>query len=126
MKKIISGVGFSLLSPLIVGLGLGIYFSIISGQSSALFSMLLSAIANAHIVGLTMALIVLPGYITMQRFQCIHYSGVLTLGLLGGALFSFLFAASSGGGFIVNVIMSAIAAGLFLFGLRIGAEKLSK
>jgi hypothetical protein len=38
--------------------------------------------------------------------------------MLGGALFSFIFSASAGMVFLVNTIMAALAAGLFLYGLR--------
>jgi hypothetical protein len=43
-----------------------------------------------------MALLVVPGYMLMYKYNKVQYSGVLTLGMLGGALFSFLFSASAG------------------------------
>lgn len=123
MKQVSKGVGFSLLSPLIVGGVLGVYYSFTLGRSEMFFNLLLSAISNAYIVGLAMCLFVVPGYILMFRYNKVQYGGLLTLGLLGGAVFSYLFAAQSGVGFIVNALMSMLAAGLFLFGLRAGHRK---
>ncbi|TMN33303.1 hypothetical protein [Pseudoalteromonas sp. S2755] len=123
MKQVSKGIGFSLLSPLIVGGVLGIYYSFTLGRSEMFFNLLLSAISNAYIVGLAMCLFVVPGYILMFRYNKVQYGGLLTLGLLGGAIFSYLFAVQSGVGFIVNALMSMLAAGLFLFGLRAGHRK---
>jgi len=83
----------------------------------------MTAISNAHIVGLTMAAFVVPGYLLMFKYSKVNYSGVLTLGLLGGAIFSYLLSATTGEIFLINSVMSAFAAGLFLFGLRKTAKK---
>lgn len=118
--QLAKSVALSLLSPVIVGSLLGIYYSItLQGEFvSIFFSLLMTAISNAHIVGLTMAAFVVPGYLLMFKYSKVNYSGVLTLDLLGGAIFSFLLSASTGEIFLINSVMSAIAAGLFLFGLR--------
>ncbi|ATG58350.1 hypothetical protein ATW7_13503 [Alteromonadales bacterium TW-7] len=118
--QLAKSVALSLLSPVIMGSLLGIYYSItLQGEFvSIFFSLLMTAISNAHIVGLTMAAFVVPGYLLMFKYSKVNYSGVLTLGLLGGAIFSFLLSASTGEIFLINSVMSAIAAGLFLFGLR--------
>ena len=118
--QLAKSVALSLLSPVIVGSLLGIYYSItLQGEFvSIFFSLLMTAISNAHIVGLTMAAFVVPGYLLMFKYSKVNYSGVLTLGLLGGAIFSFLLSASTGEIFLINSVMSAIAAGLFLFALR--------
>lgn len=118
--QLAKSVALSLLSPVIVGSLLGIYYSItLQGEFvSIFFSLLMTAISNAHIVGLTMAAFVVPGYLLMFKYSKVNYSGVLTLGLFGGAIFSFLLSASTGEIFLINSVMSAIAAGLFLFGLR--------
>ena len=118
--QLAKSVALSLLSPVIVGSLLGIYYSItLQGEFvSIFFSLLMTAISNAHIVGLTMSAFVVPGYLLMFKYSKVNYSGVLTLGLLGGAIFSFLLSASTGEIFLINSVMSAIAAGLFLFGLR--------
>jgi hypothetical protein len=118
--QLAKSVALSLLSPVIVGSLLGIYYSItLQGEFvSIFFSLLMTAISNAHIVGLTMAAFVVPGYLLMFKYSKVNYSGVLTLGLLGGAIFSYLLSASTGEIFLINSVMSAIAAGLFLFGLR--------
>ena len=118
--QLAKSVALSLLSPVIVGSLLGIYYSItLQGEFvSIFFSLLMTAISSAHIVGLTMAAFVVPGYLLMFKYSKVNYSGVLTLGLLGGAIFSFLLSASTGEIFLINSVMSAIAAGLFLFGLR--------
>ncbi|WP_404340248.1 hypothetical protein [Pseudoalteromonas mariniglutinosa] len=123
--RLAKSVGFSLLSPLIVGTLLGIYYAVtLRGDPINIFvQLLINAIANAHIVGLTMAAFVVPGYLLMFKYGKVHYSGVLTLGLLGGAVFSYLLSATAGMAFIVNAVMSALAAGLFLFGLRQGLAK---
>ena len=118
--QLAKSVALSLLSPVIVGSLLGVYYSVtLQGEFvSIFFSLLMTAISNAHIVGLTMAAFVVPGYLLMFKYSKVNYSGVLTLGLLGGAIFSFLLSASTGEIFLINSVMSAIAAGLFLFGLR--------
>lgn len=120
-QRLAKSVALSLLSPVIVGAVLGGYYAFMaSNPLSTFFQFLMIAIANAHIVGLTMAAFVVPGYLLMFKYSKVNYSGVLTLGLLGGAIFSYLLSATSGMAFIVNSVMSAIAAGLFLYGLRKG------
>ncbi|AXV65116.1 MULTISPECIES: hypothetical protein [Pseudoalteromonas] len=120
--RLAKSVGLSLLSPVIIGCVLGVYYALtLEGNGWRIFfNLFMNAIANAHIVGLTMAAFVVPGYLLMYKYAKVNYSGVLTLGLLGGAIFSYLLSATSGMAFIVNAIMSALAAGLFLFGLRQG------
>ncbi|ALU44960.1 hypothetical protein [Pseudoalteromonas rubra] len=120
--QVAKAVGYSLLSPLIVGIVLGGYYALLSGQSKILFQILMTAVANAHIVGLSMAFFVLPAYMVLLRYNKVSYSAVLTAGMLGGALFSFLFVASSGMVFIINVVMAALGCGLFLFSLRRNAS----
>ncbi len=122
-RQVAKAVGYSLLSPLIIGLVLGSYYALISGQSKVLFQILMTAVANAHIVGLSMAFFVLPAYLLLLRYNKLSYSGILTAGMLGGALFSFLFVASSGIVFIINAVMAALGAGLFLFSLRRNAHR---
>lgn len=118
--QLAKSVGLSLLSPVIVGSLLGVYYSLtLEGEFASIFlTLLMTAISNAHIVGLTMAAFVVPGYLLMFKYSKVNYSGVLTLGLLGGAIFSYLLSATTGEIFLINSVMSAIAAGLFLFGLR--------
>ncbi|KAF7785692.1 hypothetical protein PRUB_a0053 [Pseudoalteromonas rubra] len=120
--QVAKAVGYSLLSPLIVGIVLGGYYALLSGQSKILFQILMTAVANAHIVGLSMACFVLPAYMALLRYNKVTYSAVLTAGMLGGALFSFLFVASSGMVFIINAVMAALGGGLFLFSLRRNAR----
>ena len=123
--RLAKSVGLSLLSPVIIGSILGVYYGLTLNADpiTTFIQLLMSAIANAHIVGLTMAAFVVPGYLLMFRYAKVNYSGVLTLGLLGGAIFSFLLSATGGMVFLVNTAMSALAAGLFLYGLRQGAVK---
>ena len=118
--QLAKSVGLSLLSPVIVGSLLGVYYSLtLEGEFVSIFlTLLMTAISNAHIVGLTMAAFVVPGYLLMFKYSKVNYSGVLTLGLLGGAIFSYLLSATTGEIFLINSVMSAFAAGLFLFGLR--------
>ncbi|MEL0632784.1 hypothetical protein V6237_08380 [Pseudoalteromonas carrageenovora] len=122
--QLAKSVGLSLLSPVIVGSLLGVYYSItLEGEFVSIFlNLLMTAISNAHIVGLTMAAFVVPGYLLMFKYSKVNYSGVLTLGLLGGAIFSYLLSATTGEIFLINSVMSALAAGLFLFGLRKSAK----
>ncbi len=122
--QLAKSVGLSLLSPVIVGSLLGVYYSLtLEGEFVSIFlNLLMTAISNAHIVGLTMAAFVVPGYLLMFKYSKVNYSGVLTLGLLGGAIFSYLLSATTGEIFIINSVMSAFAAGLFLFGLRKSAK----
>ncbi|MBB1329130.1 MULTISPECIES: hypothetical protein [Pseudoalteromonas] len=123
--QLAKSVGLSLLSPIIVGSLLGVYYSLtLEGEFVSIFlTLLMTAISNAHIVGLTMAAFVVPGYLLMFKYSKVNYSGVLTLGLLGGAIFSYLLSATTGEIFLINSVMSAFAAGLFLFGLRKTAKK---
>ncbi len=123
--QLAKSVGLSLLSPVIVGSLLGVYYSLtLEGEFVSIFlTLLMTAISNAHIVGLTMAAFVVPGYLLMFKYSKVNYSGVLTLGLLGGAIFSYLLSATTGEIFLINSVMSAFAAGLFLFGLRKTAQK---
>ena len=96
--QLAKSVALSLLSPVIVGSLLGIYYSLtLQGEFVSIFlSLLMTAISNAHIVGLTMAAFVVPGYLLMFKYSKVNYSGVLTLGLLGGAIFSYLLSATTG------------------------------
>lgn len=123
--QLAKSVGLSLLSSVIVGSLLGVYYSLtLEGEFVSIFlTLLMTAISNAHIVGLTMAAFVVPGYLLMFKYSKVNYSGVLTLGLLGGAIFSYLLSATTGEIFLINSVMSAFAAGLFLFGLRKTAKK---
>lgn len=123
--QLAKSVGLSLLSPVIVGSLLGVYYSLtLEGEFVSIFlTLLMTAISNAHIVGLTMAAFVVPGYLLMFKYSKVNYSGVLTLGLLGGAIFSYLLSATTGEIFLINSVISAFAAGLFLFGLRKTAKK---
>ncbi|MEG3759573.1 hypothetical protein V5096_16625 [Pseudoalteromonas carrageenovora] len=122
--QLAKSVGLSLLSPVIVGSLFGVYYSLtLEGEFVSIFlNLLMTAISNAHIVGLTMAAFVVPGYLLMFKYSKVNYSGVLTLGLLGGAIFSYLLSATTGEIFLINSVMSAFAAGLFLFGLRKSAK----
>jgi hypothetical protein len=123
--QLAKSVALSLLSPVIIGSVLGLYYALtLQGDFlSVFFQLLMTAISNAHIVGLTMAAFVVPGYLLMFKYSKVNYSGVLTLGLLGGAIFSYLLSASTGEIFLINSVMSAFAAGLFLFGLRKSIKK---
>jgi hypothetical protein len=123
--QLAKSVALSLLSPVIIGSLLGLYYGLtLQGDFlSVFFQLLMTAISNAHIVGLTMAAFVVPGYLLMFKYSKVNYSGVLTLGLLGGAIFSYLLSASTGEIFLINSVMSAFAAGLFLFGLRKSVKK---
>ncbi|MBH0075864.1 hypothetical protein I6F48_09860 [Pseudoalteromonas sp. SWYJ118] len=123
--QLAKSVALSLLSPVIIGSLLGLYYALtLQGDFlSVFFQLLMTAISNAHIVGLTMAAFVVPGYLLMFKYSKVNYSGVLTLGLLGGAIFSYLLSASTGEIFLINSVMSAFAAGLFLFGLRKSIKK---
>ncbi len=123
--QLAKSVALSLLSPVIVGSLLGLYYGLtMNGDAATIFlQLLMSAIANAHIVGLTMAAFVVPGYLLMFKYAKVNYSGVLTLGLLGGAIFSYLLSATTGEIFLINRVMAAFAAGLFLFGLRKTSKK---
>lgn len=118
--QLAKSVALSLLSPVLIGSMLGIYYALtMRGDAVSIFlGLLMTAIANAHIVGLTMAAFVVPGYLLMFKYSKVNYSGVLTLGLLGGAIFSYLLSATTGEIFLINSVMSGFAAGLFLCGLR--------
>ncbi|MCF6434158.1 hypothetical protein [Pseudoalteromonas sp. MMG022] len=118
-QQLAKSVALSFLSPLFTGCVLGLYFTISNqGGLSIFLSLLTGAIVNAHVVGLSMALFVVPGYLLLYRINKVHYSAILTLGMLGGAICSYLFAAQNGAGFVINSVMATMAAGLFLYGLR--------
>ncbi|CCQ11824.1 hypothetical protein PALB_27250 [Pseudoalteromonas luteoviolacea B = ATCC 29581] len=118
--NILKGVGFSFLSPLVIGICLGLFYSLTleNGTSATFFTMLLSAISNAHIAGIAIGVFVLPSYLYLVKRGKVTYSALLTTGLLGGAVSSYFLAATSGPAFIINSLMSALAGGLFLYGLR--------
>jgi hypothetical protein len=117
---LIKSVGVSLLSPIIIGSILGLYYGLLLEQPmlSVFFRLLATAIANAHVVGLAMAVFVVPGYLIMHKYNMVKYSAVLGLGMVGGAVFSYLLTSSTEGGGLVNTAMASFAAGLFLYGLR--------
>jgi len=118
--QLAKSVALSFLSPVIIGSVMGTYYGLtLQGDFISLFfKLLMTAISNAHIVGLTMAAFVVPAYLLMFKYARVNYSGILIIGLLGGTIFSYLLSATQTEVFIINAIMSAFAAGLFLFGLR--------
>ncbi|MBQ4845564.1 MULTISPECIES: hypothetical protein [Pseudoalteromonas] len=121
MKQLLAkSIAMSLLSPLLIGVVLGGYYTFTLNQPGIqiFFGILISAFSNAHIAGLAMAVFVVPGYLLMHKYSKVQYSAVLALGMIGGAFFSYVLAATSGMGFIVNTCMAALASGLFLYGLR--------
>ena len=75
--QLAKSVALSLLSPVIVGSLLGLYYGLtMNGDAVTIFlQLLMSAIANAHIVGLTMAAFVVPGYLLMFMYAKVNYSG---------------------------------------------------
>lgn len=115
-KIILKGIAYSLFSPFVIGCFIGMYyvFTLESGNSQLFFSILLSAVANAHIVGLTMGICVLPVYLYLVKRSKTNNTAVLTAALFGGALFSFMFNVASGQVFIVNTTMAILAAGIFI------------
>ncbi|SFC08471.1 hypothetical protein [Pseudoalteromonas denitrificans] len=119
-KAVSNSILFSLLSPLLIGVLIGLYYTLVSeNANSKLFvSIIMTAISNAHIVGLSMGLGVLPGYLLLHKFNKINYGTILTISLLAGALFSYTFSAMGGMIFLVNTLMSLTAGGIFLFSLR--------
>lgn len=119
-KKILQSIAYSLFSPFLIGSLIGIYYvaTLENGNSQLFFSILLSAVANAHIVGLTMAICVLPLYLYLYKRSKTNKTAVLTAALFGGALFSFMFNVASGQVFIVNTVMAILAAAIFLFTLK--------
>ena len=119
-SSVLKSILFSLLSPLIIGCIIGIYYclSIENADSKLFFTILMTALSNAHIVGLTMAVCVVPLYLYLAKRQKVTYSSILTVGMLGGAVFSAVLSANMGEIFFVNTVMSLFAAGLFLYTLR--------
>ena len=69
--QLAKSVALSLLSPVIIGSMLGIYYALtMRGDAVSIFlGLLMTAIANAHIVGLTMAAFVVPGYLLMFKYS---------------------------------------------------------
>jgi len=119
-SAIIKSVIYSLFSPLLIGILIGLYyvFTLENATSQIFFTILMTAISNAHIVGLTMGCFVVPGYLLLYKLNKITYWAILTIALLGGALFSFIFSASGGMIFLVNTLMALTSAGIFLNCLR--------
>lgn len=111
---------FSLTSPLLTGLLIGTYYALTvnHGSLQLLLSISLSAISNAHVVGLSMAFCVLPCYLFFSKRHKITYSLIVTSAMLGGACFSYLLSAQSGPIFLVNTLMASFAGGIFLWSLR--------
>ena len=119
-SSILKSILYSLLSPILVGSMIGVYYclSLEQADSQLFFSILMTALSNAHIVGLTMAACVVPAYLFLIKRDKVSYSSILTVAMLGGAIFSYIFSASGGAIFLVNTVMSLLAGGLFLFTLR--------
>jgi len=119
-SAIIKSVIYSLISPLLIGILIGLYyvFTLENATTQIFFNIVMTAISNAHIVGLTMGCFVVPGYLLLYKFNKITYWAILTIALLGGALFSFIFSASGGMIFLVNTLMALTSAGIFLNCLR--------
>lgn len=119
-QQLAKSILYSFLSPILLGSIVGAYCALITvnGSSAMFFNVLLSAIANAHIVGLAMGVCVVPAYMYLSKKGKLNYSAILTAGMAGGALFSYLLSAQQGGAFVANAVMSALAAGIFLFSLR--------
>lgn len=117
---LIKSVIYSLISPLLIGILIGLYYvlTLENGTSQIFFNIIMTAMSNAHIVGLTMGCFVVPGYLFLFKLNKITYWAILTIALLGGALFSFIFSATSSMIFFVNTLMSLTAAGIFLNSLR--------
>lgn len=119
-QQLAKSILYSLFSPFLLGSLVGAYYALLSnnGSSALFFTVLLSAIANAHIVGLAMGVFVVPAYMFLSKRGKLNYSAILTAGMAGGALFSYILSAQQGGAFVANAIMSALAAGIFLYTLR--------
>lgn len=118
--KIAKCVLLSLLSPVFVGCVLGLYFTVTNAGAgiNVFISMVAIAISNAYIVGLSMAVFVVPGYWFLHKNSKVRFDMILMLGMLGGAVFSYVFSAKEGGALLINTVMATLAAGLFLYGLR--------
>ncbi|MCF2858593.1 hypothetical protein L1286_13995 [Pseudoalteromonas sp. SMS1] len=118
MKNVAIAIGVSLFSPVIIGSLLGIYFFIAYGESELFWQLLMTAVANAHIVGIAMAICVLPTYRFLYMRNKVSYSAVMTSAMLGGAALTYLFSVSGGPIIIANSIMCSLGAALFLYSLR--------
>ncbi len=127
-RNLAKSIAFSFLSPVLLGLAIGLYYapSFDGNKIQLILRMLLSALSNAHIAGLSMAVFVVPGYVMLQRRNRVGYGPILSLGLLGGGLFSWLFGAADNAVFTVNTMMAILASGLFLYMLRITEKKTSQ
>ena len=119
-KIVLKGVAYSLFSPFLIGCLIGIYYvAVLDGATTKLFlSIVLSAVANAHIVGLTMAICVVPVYMYLQKRNKSNKTAMIMAAIFGGALFSFVFNVASGQVFVVNTLMATLAAGIFIFILK--------
>ncbi|OCQ22969.1 hypothetical protein A7985_03155 [Pseudoalteromonas luteoviolacea] len=118
MKNVATAIGVSLLSPILVGALLGVYFLVSVGEAALFWQVFTTAIANAHIVGISMAVCVLPTYHLLYKRNKVSYSAVMTAAMLGGAALTYVFSVSGGPILIANSIMCSLAAALFLYSLR--------
>ncbi|KZN57180.1 hypothetical protein N474_09240 [Pseudoalteromonas luteoviolacea CPMOR-2] len=118
MKNVATAIGVSMLSPVIVGSLLGMYFVFVYGDGELFWQLLTTAIANAHIVGISMAVCVLPTYHFLYKRNKVTYSAVMTTAMIGGAVLTYLFSVSGGPIIIANSIMCSLGAALFLYSLR--------
>ncbi len=117
---LIKSVLYSLMSPLLIGILIGLYYvlTLENASSKIFFNIIITAISNAHIVGLSMGCFVIPGYLMLFKINKISYWAILTIALIGGAFFSFIFSANGGMIFFVNTLMALTSAGIFLYSLR--------
>ena len=81
------------MSPLLIGILIGLYYvlTLENASSKIFFNIIITAISNAHIVGLSMGCFVIPGYLMLFKINKISYWAILTIALIGGTFFSFIF-----------------------------------
>ncbi|KZN30866.1 hypothetical protein N480_02640 [Pseudoalteromonas luteoviolacea S2607] len=118
MKNVATAIAVSFLSPVIIGTMLGTYFFIGYGEVELFWQLFTTAIANAHIVGISMAVCVLPTYHLLYKRDKVSYSAVMTAAMLGGAALTYVFSVDGGPILIANSVMCSLAAALFLYSLR--------
>ena len=119
-KSVFFSVMFSLLSPIVVGAIVWLYyvFQSMANPFALLLQIQLAAISNAHIAGLAMACFVLPSYFWLTKKRSVSLIALYLIGLVGGAVFSLILINGYAQIHLINAFMAATSAAIFIVSLR--------
>lgn len=119
-KNILTSVLLSLLSPLLVGFVVALFYIATSASDplTLLLQIQLAALSNAYIAGLAMAVCVLPAYLLLYKRGQVRFITLYVVGLLGGATWSLILINAMAQVHVINAVMAATSAAIFVISLR--------